>query len=52
MNQAQKVFEVMMRSKGYTDFTMQRNKYIVPALQTRWIYFQMGWDLKGIAGNV
>jgi hypothetical protein len=39
MTQAQKVFEAMMRAKGYTDFSATKGRYSVPALQTRWNYF-------------
>jgi hypothetical protein len=46
MNQAQKVFEAIQRSKGHTDFAMGSNgKYNSPALQVRWNYFQLGWEM-------
>jgi hypothetical protein len=32
MTQAQKVFEAMMRAKGYTDFSGTKGRYSVPAL--------------------
>lgn len=41
-----KTFEAIMRSKGHTDFsTTATGRYASPNLQTRWIYFQMGWEL-------
>jgi hypothetical protein len=49
MNKAQTVFEALMRSKGYTDFNMNiKGKYSVPSLQTRWSYFQLGWEMKAV----
>jgi hypothetical protein len=49
MSKAQQVFEALMRSKGHTDFNMNATgKYSVPALQMRWSYFLMGWEMKGV----
>jgi hypothetical protein len=49
MSKAQQVFEALMRSKGHTDFSMNATgKYSVPALQMRWSYFLMGWEMKGV----
>jgi hypothetical protein len=48
MTKAQQVFEAMMRAKGYTDFTATKGRYSVPALQTRWNYFLMGWEMRGV----
>jgi len=46
---AQRVFEATMRVKGHTDFTMTRTgKYKIPALQMRWSYFQLGWEMRGV----
>jgi hypothetical protein len=46
MSKAQKMFEAIMRVKGHTDFSMNKTgKYNVPALQMRWSYFQMGWEM-------
>jgi hypothetical protein len=48
MSKAQQVFEALMRSKGHTDFYQSKSgKYVVPALQMRWSYFLMGWEMKG-----
>lgn len=49
MNKAQQVFEALMRSKGHTDFKTIKGRYTVPAMQTRWIYFQLGWEMRGVA---
>jgi len=44
---AKKVFEAIMRTKGHTDFHMsETGKYMNPGLQTRWSYFQLGWEMK------
>lgn len=48
MNQCQKVFEAIMRSKGMTDLGMVKGKYITPSMQTRWNYFQLGWEMRGV----
>ena len=49
MSKAQTVFEALMRSKGYTDFYQSKSgKYTVPAMQVRWAYFQLGWEMKAV----
>ena len=48
MTQAQKVFEAMMRAKGHTDFNKVKDRYEIPALQTRWNYFLLGWEMRGV----
>lgn len=49
MTQAQKMFEAIMRTKGHDDFEMNmKGKYLVPAMQLRWVYFQLGWEMKGV----
>jgi len=48
MTQAQKVFEATMRAKGYTDFSSTKNRYNNSALQTRWNYFLLGWEMRGV----
>ena len=46
MSKAQQVFEAIMRTKGHTDFTMSATgRYNVAQLQTRWTYFQLGWEM-------
>jgi hypothetical protein len=47
MTKAQQVFEAMMIAKGYTDFDKINDRYISTSIQTRWIYFLMGWQLRG-----
>jgi hypothetical protein len=48
MYKAQKVFEAIMRAKGYTDFNETKGRYNVPAMQTRWNYFLLGWEMRGV----
>jgi hypothetical protein len=48
MTQAQKVFEALMLAKGYTDFNKIKDRYINPSVQTRWNYFILGWQLRGV----
>jgi hypothetical protein len=49
MTQAQQVFEAIMATKGHNQFEMSaKGKYLVPALQLRWVYFQLGWEMKGV----
>jgi hypothetical protein len=48
MSKAQQVFEAMMRAKGYTDFSETKGRYNVLALQTRWNYFLLGWEMRGV----
>lgn len=46
MSKSQQMFEAIMATKGHNDFTMNaRGKYLVPALQMRWSYFQLGWEM-------
>jgi hypothetical protein len=47
MTKAQEVFEAMMIAKGHTDLTQVKGRYTVPAIQTRWNYFILGWQLRG-----
>ena len=50
MTHAQRVFEAIMRTKGHADFTKsETGKYAVPQLQTRWSYFQLGWEMREVA---
>ena len=48
MTKAQKMFEAIMRTKGHTDFAMRGDEYVNGGLQTRWIYFRMGWEMKEV----
>jgi hypothetical protein len=45
MTQAQKVFEAIMRAKGHTDLAQKNGRYNSISIQTRWNYFQMGWEM-------
>jgi len=46
---ARQVFTALMASKGYTesDLAMSGDKYDVPAMQGRWNYFLLGWEMRG-----
>ena len=49
MNQDRKMFEAVMKAKGNTDFSMSSTgKYLNQAMQTRWNYFQLGWEMRGV----
>ena len=46
---AQKTFEAIMKTNGHTDFSQNKTgKYVVPAIQTRWKYFLLGWEMRGV----
>lgn len=48
MSEAQRTFEAFMRSNNKTDFSKnEKGRYADAAMQTRWRYFQMGWELRG-----
>lgn len=48
MTKAQTVFEAIMRTKGYTDFSKSdTGKYTNVSLAIRWPYFQLGWEMRG-----
>ena len=49
MGKSQIVFEALMRTKGYEDFTLVRGKYVNPGLQVRWNYFQLGWEMAKVS---
>ena len=44
-----KMFLALMRAKGYTDddFKMNKGRYTNAAMQTRWNYFRLGWEMRG-----
>jgi len=49
MTHCQRVFEAIMRTKGHTEFNMNdTGKYLVPSLQIRWAYFQLGWEMREV----
>jgi hypothetical protein len=45
----EKIFHAVMRSRGYTDddFKMEKGRYANPAMQSRWNYFLLGWEMRG-----
>jgi len=44
------VFEALMRTKGHADFSKTAaGRYTVPAMQVRWAYFQLGWEMRGVS---
>jgi hypothetical protein len=47
---AREVFHALMSSKGYTDadLAMDGDKYSVAAMQMRWNYFLLGWEMRGV----
>jgi hypothetical protein len=49
MTQAQKIFEAVMRAKGYTDFTQVKGRYKNASLVTRWNYFLLGWEMREVS---
>ena len=48
VTKAQEVFEALMAAKGYTDFNKIKERYTSPAIQTRWNYFVLGWQMRGV----
>lgn len=48
MSKAQTVFEAIMRTRGHEDFSQRKGRYVNMSLQTRWNYFQMGWEMRGV----
>ena len=48
MTQAQRVFEAMMIAKGYEDLEIVKGRYTNGGVQTRWNYFLLGWQLRGV----
>ena len=49
MSQCQKMFEALMRTKGHSDFTQKNGRYTNLGLQTRWNYFQLGWEMSRVS---
>lgn len=49
MKNPRDIFEALMRGKGFTDFARKKSGgYLSPAMQTRWIHFQLGWEMRGV----
>ena len=43
------VFEALMRTKGYSDFSKTKNgAYTISSLVMRWNYFLLGWEMRGL----
>lgn len=49
MTQCQQVFEAIQRSKGQTDFSMNKGRYANAAIQVRRNYFQLGWEMAKVS---
>jgi hypothetical protein len=47
---ARQVFHALMSSKGYTsdDLSMDGDKYTNQNMTTRWNYFLLGWEMRGV----
>jgi hypothetical protein len=46
---AREVFEALMRGNGYENLDRDANgHYVVSGLNTRWKYFLMGWEMRGV----
>jgi hypothetical protein len=49
-DKAKKVFEAIQLSRGQTNFSKTANgKYINPAIQVRWNYFKLGWEMAKVS---
>jgi hypothetical protein len=48
MTQPQRIFEAIMRTKGHTDFSQVKGRYLNASMQTRWNYFQIGWEMREV----
>lgn len=50
MSQAQRVFEAVMRGKGYDDFSKSpTGKCLNPGLYVRWPMFLLGWEMREVS---
>lgn len=38
-----------MRTKGHMDFAQEKGRYNNSGLQTRWGYFQLGWEMAKVS---
>lgn len=48
-DRARTIFEAMMRGQGHTDFARRPGgNYANGGIQTRWKYFQLGWEMRGV----
>ena len=48
---ARQVFHALMASKGYTpeDLVWDGKKFVNTSITTRWNYFLLGWEMRGVA---
>jgi len=49
MKDPRKTFETLMKAKGYEDLSRnEKGNYVLPSIQTRWKYFLLGWEMRGL----
>lgn len=49
MKDARAVFEALMRGNGYENMDRdEHGQYVVSSLHTRWRYFLLGWEMRGL----
>jgi hypothetical protein len=48
MTKAQQVFEAMMMARNQTNLEKVKGRYVDTNVQTRWNYFFLGWQLRGV----
>jgi hypothetical protein len=48
MNKPQQVFEAMMMARNQTNLEKVKGRYVDTNVQTRWNYFFLGWQLRGV----
>ena len=49
MNEARRIFEALLATKGKTDLRWSGRKYENRNIQTYWRWFYLGWTMKGSA---
>ena len=50
MKDPRKTFEALMRANGYDNLDKnEKGYYVAPSVQTRWKYFLLGWEMKGLS---
>ena len=48
MTKPQMVFEAMMMARNQTNLEKVKGRYVDTNVQTRWNYFFLGWQLRGV----
>jgi hypothetical protein len=48
MTKAHLVFEAMMMARNQTNLEKVKGRYVDTNVQTRWNYFFLGWQLRGV----